>query len=306
MGLPVDRTEINYNPGFRSIVTPTGRIEQVSETTLRRMTDETGADYHSNDRAGRSAQYGLSQVSYLEYELGRGLLTGLLLTVIYLFVRGGAFMAGSITGEKERRAWDQIALTGVSPDTFISGKLFAVLAYPLRQMLVASPVLALFAIYNVISPLQLVLVLALLMTCFAAAGALGMAASTLRPTSHEAQGAALGITAGLLLLPLHGWGWLILAGGLMLLIGRTSLSAGGRLLAGVSVVVAGLAGGAAVSPVAAVMSLCGSTMGQSNLVWAIGGASGALLWSALSMAGVAGLFYLVAVRGLETGGSVKA
>jgi hypothetical protein len=305
MGLPVDRMEITNRAGYRSIVTPTGRVEQVSETTLRRMTDETGATgYH--DRSSRPAQYGLSQRSYLEYELGRGLLTGLLLTVIYLFVRGGAFMAGAITGEKERRAWDQIALTGVSPDTFVSGKLFAVLAYPLRQMLVASPALALFAVYNVISPLQLVLVLTLLMTCFAAAGALGMAASTLRPTSHEAQGAALGITAGLLLLPLTGWGWVILAGGLMLLIGRTSLSAGGRLLAGGSVVVAGLAGGAAVSPVAAVMSLCGSTLGQSNLVWAIGGASGALLWSALSMAGVAGLFYLVAVRGLETGGSVKA
>jgi hypothetical protein len=304
MGLPVDRMRANHNPGMRSIITATGRIEQVSETTLQRMNQDIDSGY--DGRRSRSSEYKQSRSSYFEYELGRGLLTGLVLTVIYLFVRGGAFMAGSITGEKERRAWDQIALTGVSPDTFVSGKLFAVLAFPMRQMLVATPALALFAIYNVISPLQLLLSVGLLMACFTAAGALGMAASTLSPTSHEAQGMALGMAAGLLLLPLHCTGWVLLGGGLLILIGRTGLSAGGRCLAAGGVIAAALVGGSGVSPVAAVMSLCGSPVANSSMAWAIGGASGVVFWSAISMAGAAALFYLVALRGLETGGSVKA
>ena len=304
MGLPVNNQTLAVDPGYRSIVTSTGRVEQVSEATLEQM---NGEDHSASEQ--RSYGYVTSSAdrsSYLEYELGRGLLTGLLLTVIYLFVRGGAFMAGSITGEKERRAWDQIALTGVSPETFVLGKLAAVLAFPVRQLLLATPALALFAVYKVISPLELVLTVALLVSCFAAAGALGMASSVLRPTSHEAQGAALGIAGGLLLLPLNCLGWLLLGVGLFTLIAQTSLSPSARLLSMGGVLVAGLAGGANVSPVAAVMGMCGSSIGHSGMVWTLGGSLGVLLWSTLSMVGVAALFYLVAVRGLETGGSVKA
>lgn len=301
MGLPVDG--FYSSSGYRAVVTATGRVERVSEETLRQLQSQSSA---GTGMQSHSYGYGVNQVSHLEYELGRGLLTGLLLTVIYLFVRGGAFMAGSITGEKERRAWDQIALTGVSPETFVGGKLFAVLAYPVKQMLLATPVLALFAAYGVITPFQLLLVVGLLMACFVAAGALGMAASTLRPTSHEAQGAALGAAAGLLLLPFHQVGGLILVGALALLISHVRLSATARLTAMVSVVLAQVIGGAAVSPAVAVMTLCGSSVGHSSLLWAVAGPAGVLIWSTLSMAGLAALLYLVAVRGLENGGSVNA
>ncbi len=310
MGLPVGESHHAISSGYRSVVTPSGRIEQVSEETLRQLeepsTEVGGATYGGRSVSARSHEFSRYNTSYLEYELGRGLLTGLLLTVVYLFVRGGAFMAGSITGEKERRAWDQIALTGVSPDTFVNGKLAAVLAFPLKQMLFAAPALGLFAAYGVISWLQLGLVVALLTASFAAAGALGMACSTTRPTSHEAQGASLGIAAALLLLPMFGAGWLVLGAGLLATIFASKMSGPARLFGAGSVLLAWLAGGAAVSPVAAVMSLCGSDAATGNLIWALAGPNGALLAATLGMLGVAALFHQVAVRGLESGGSVEA
>lgn len=310
MGLPVGDHPSAISSGYRSVMTPSGRIEQVSDETLRNLEEPTsgsnimgGAYGRTSARASEHSRY---NNSYLEYELGRGLLTGLLLTIVYLFVRGGAFMAGSITGEKERRAWDQIALTGVAPETFVNGKLMAVMAYPLRQMLVAAPALALFAAYGVISWLQLGLVVALLTACFAAAGTLGMACSTGRPTSHEAQGAALGASAALLLLPMFGAGWLVLGAGLLALLLSTKMSTSARLIGGGSVLTAWLAGGASVSPVAAVMGLTGSNAAAGSMVWAVAGPTGALLASTLAMVGVAVLFHQVAVRSLESGGSVEA
>lgn len=303
MGLPVDRYEISCTPGYRSVVTSTGRVEQVSEVALERMTNQ-GGEASGYRRASEYSAYG--RKSYMEYELGRGLMTGLMLTIIYLFVRGGAFMAGSITGEKERRAWDQIALTGVEPETFVSGKLLAVLAFPMKQMLVATPALVLFAVYGVLTPMQLIAVIALLASCFVAAGTLGMASSTWCRSSHEAQGLALGAAAGLLLLPLNPMGWLLLTGGLVGLVARAKLSASGRFVAAGGLLTVAAVGGAAFSPVASVMSLFGSSVCSTSPVFAAFGSTGALLWSALSMGCAAGLFYLAAVRGLETGGSVKA
>ena len=308
MGLPVDGFS-GCTPGYRSVVNSMGRVEQVSETTLEQMNEQSSSTGESSftgafSRSGEYSAFG--QRSYLEYELGRGLMTGLLLTIIYLFVRGGAFMAGCITGEKERRAWDQIALTGVDPETFVGGKLLAVLAFPMKQMLMATPVLVLFAAYSVLTPMQLIAVVGLLMACFTAAGTLGMASSTWSKSSHEAQGLSLGAAAGLLLLPLNSMGWLLLTGGLIGLVARTKLSHAGRFVAAGGLLTVAAVGGPAFSPVASVMSLFGSEMASSSPAFAAAGPTGALLWSALSMASVAGLFYLAAVRGLETGGSVKA
>lgn len=310
MGLPVNRSAVNCTPGYRSIVTSTGRVEQVPESALLDNQSGSGSNasgynrYNRYNRAGEYSVYG--RKSYMEYELGRGLMTGLMLTIIYLFVRGGAFMAGSITGEKERRAWDQIALTGVEPETFVGGKLIAVLAFPMKQMLVATPALVLFSVYGVITPMQLIAVTGLLASCFVAAGTLGMASSTWCRSSHEAQGLALGAAAGLLLLPLNSMGWLLMTAGLVGLVARAKLSTSGRFLAAGGLLTVAAAGGPAFSPVASVMSLFGSSVCANSAIFAAFGATGALFWSAISMASVAGLFYLAAVRGLETGGSVKA
>lgn len=303
MGIPVN-DPVYVRPGEVSVVTPSGRVIPMSEEAARAHYDSVNSQSNDSSRLDNSS---LSvQRSALEFELGRGLLTGLLLTIIYLFVRGGAFMAGSVTGEKERRAWDQIALTGLTPESYVTGKLAAVLAFPLKQMLVAAPSLALFVAFGVMSPVQGVLVIAMLVASFVAAGTLGVATSTLRPTSHQAQGAALGMSAGLLLLPMSPLGWVLLLLGGSVLIAKARLSAGGSFLALGTLLVCGLVGGSMVSPLASVMTMCGSSIGADSIIHTIAGASGGLLWSALSMAFFGGLFYRVAVAGLEDGGSVRA
>ncbi len=306
MRLPVDEV-IHVESGSRHVVSATGAVHQVSKTVLESSENHSAdSSSSSNSYTTRQNSWESSSPSLLQYELGRGLLTGLLLTVIYLFVRGGAFLASSVTGEKERRAWDQIALTGMTPDSYIAGKLAAVLAFPIRQMLMASPALILFVLHGILTPMQMVLTVAMLITSFAAAGALGVAASASSVTSHQAQGAALGIAAALLILPIApgGGGLLVLAGSLLLL--RARLSSQWNLLAFVGLLVIGSVGGAMVSPLAAVLALCGTSAGSSSIVWAVGGVSGGLLWSTLSMAFFGGLFYRAAVSSLEHGGSVRA
>lgn len=304
MGLPAARQSSGHDLGYKTVMTAGGHLERVSEVAFHEQSEVRTRKRSSDGEMRGSYRH---HQSYFHYELGRGLLTGLLLTVIYLFVRGGAFMAGSITGEKERRAWDQIALTGVSAETFVSGKLAAVLSFPLRQMLMATPVLALFAAYGVLSWFQLGLVMTMLSACFIAAGALGIATSTLSTTSHQAQGRALGAAAAILVLPLFcGFAtWPLLMLTLVVLFSKTRLSAGSYILFSGGSLLAVLVGGAAVSPVGAVLTLSGSGIAKSNIAWALGGASGVLLWSALSMLGFAAMFYLAAVRNLESGGSVK-
>lgn len=300
MKLPIHRSSHPVEPGQRLVVTSSGQVQAVSQESLKQF--ETPV----------STEQAVHEISsaHLKYELGRGLLTGLLLCVIYLFVRGAAFMAGSVTGERERRAWDQIALTGMAPETYVAGKLAAVLLLPLRQMLVASPALALFAIYDVISWSQLVMVVALLSACFVAAGCLGMAISTFAQSSHQAQGWALMIGAGVLLLPLapfslHLVALMLLAGAFINPLLKARLSpAGACLVLGGGLLVA-VVGGSSVSPIAAVLSVADPVFVTSSMAWAMGGAANVMLCSTLSMLLLAGLLYYVAVGSLEQGGSVK-
>ncbi len=299
IGLPVDRHSwLQPSETTRMVMTENGQVQKVSDRTLQRMSE-------SQQRRVTKTHYRSNTKSFFQRELGRGLLTGLLLTVIYLFVRGGAFMAGAVTGERERRAWDQIALTGATPDQFLLGKLAGVLAFPVRQLLFCSPVLILFAVNGVISFGQLILVVGMLLSCFAAAGTLGLMASASRPTSHQAQGFALAASAALLVLPMSQYGWVALAVGAVLLASRTEMETGARFATYAGVMGMGFVGGSAASPLAAVMALCGSSVPMYGPI-AGAGATAMLAWSGVWMAMLAYGFYKVAVLRLESGGSVAA
>lgn len=302
IGLPVDRhTWGTASHSTRLVMTENGQVQKVSDRTLQRMSE-------NQERRVRSTHKYPSQAntrSFFQRELGRGLLTGLLLTVIYLFVRGGAFMAGAVTGERERRAWDQIALTGATPDQFLLGKMAGVLAFPVRQLLFCSPALILFAVNGVINFTQLLLIVTMLLSCFAAAGALGLMASASRPTSHQAQGFALAASAALLVLPMSQYGWVALAAGAVMLVARTEMAAGARFATYAGVLGLGCVGGSAASPLASVMALCGSSMPLFGPI-AGAGATAMLAWSAGWMALLALGFYKLAVAHLESGGSVEA
>jgi len=167
-------------------------------------------------------------------------------------------MSGAVTGEKERRAWDQIALTGATPESYLTGKFMGVLYFPLKQLLLASPVLVLFALFGGVSLMEVLIIVPLLVVCFLTAGSLGLLASATQPTSHQAQGTALLAGAGVLLAPLLPQGWLIAGLLAYFFLGRASMDIVERLLAAGSVAVWVALFGATASPISDSCGLVGA------------------------------------------------
>lgn len=307
MGLPVPTkhsvgsrySRNNVREGERIIVQSDGKVQKVSATTARNLTARSDQDDTSNYNNYRSR-------SQLQMELDRGLLTGLVLTLLYLFVRGGAFMCGAVTGEKERRAWDQIALTGVGPEEYLFGKLAGVLYFPLKQLLLTSPILILFGLYGGVSLLEVVLIVPMLVASFMAAACIGLLSSSTQETSHQAQGKALIAAGAILAAPLLPGGFL-LAGMLTFgFLSGTALEAGEKTVAAGVVTVWMALCGAAASPLAAAMQACRyDGIGPLGVTAGSAPAAVFLLLGALSMSAVAYGAFKLAARGLEQGGSVR-
>jgi len=303
LGLPVPvRAHIDQgfvpSQGERIVIDSEGKVTKVSERSAGLMVERASSE--RNDGGAKISR------SYFETELDRGLLTGLLLTLCYLFIRGGAFMSGAVTGEKERRAWDQIALTGATPESYLTGKFMGVLYFPLKQLLLASPVLVLFALFGGVSLMEVLIIVPLLVVCFLTAGSLGLLASATQPTSHQAQGTALLAGAGVLLAPLLPQGWLIAGLLAYFFLGRASMDIVERLLAAGSVAVWVALFGATASPISGFMRACGCTgFGSVRVLSESLPASAMLLVGLASMALLGYGAYLLAVRSLEQGGSVR-
>lgn len=306
MGLPVPVKSTYHRPYYDNhggnkviVVNEDGKSVLVNESQVDSMKDRQIQRPHQPRQTLKRTQ--------LQAELDRGLLTGLLLTLLYLFIRGGAFMSGAVTGEKERRAWDQIALTGVTPESYLSGKLMGVLYYPIKQLLYTSPILILFAVFGGISLTEVLLLVPMLLGSFLAAANIGLLSTVTRENSHQAQGTALMAAAGMLLVPLMDMGWMLAGVFCYFLLGRTVLNSGERALAAASTGAWVAVVGMAASPVAAVMQACdyrgygGMYLGHSSLPPAI-----TLLVGTISMAFAAYGAFRLSVRTLDHGGSVRA
>lgn len=306
MGLPVPsntRSE-RYNfayasgEGDRIVVGGDGKAFTVATTQVDSFTQS--ATY--TNRYATSGN-GLSR-TYFQSELDRGLLTGLVLTILYLFIRGGAFMSSAVTGEKERRAWDQIALTGASAETYLGGKLAGVLYYPLKQLAFTTPALLLFAAFGGISLAEILMVVPLLFATFLAASGIGLLCSTGEASSHQAQGKALVVSAAVLLLPVMPTGWFWAGLLTFAFLGKTAWGSNLRLGASVGVALWIAVFGPATSPLVGVMQACdysGFGFHFSDLP-----GFAALLAGTVSMAALALGSYWLAVWSLNEGGSVKA
>jgi len=309
MGLPVQvkhhrRSYSNFDADKVIVVGTDGKARKVHKSQMDSIQRQGDSKFDS----GKSRYKSRVSKTQLQKELDRGLLTGLVLTILYLFIRGGAFMSGAVTGEKERRAWDQIALTGATPESYLGGKLIGVLYFPLKQLLLTSPILILFALYGGVSFLDVLLILPLLVASFLAAASLGLLCSTTQESSHGAQGKTLLTVAGVLLTPLVPGGWLLAGLGAYLLLNRSALDIGQRVFAAGAAALAVSVMGPAVSPIAGVMSACQSYGFGSFTLLSAGTASGAamLLMSTVSMIVVGFSAFTLAVSTLQQGGSVKA
>ncbi|MBI3927088.1 MAG: hypothetical protein HY319_16245 [Armatimonadetes bacterium] len=120
-----------------------------------------------------------------------GIAGAMMLLLLYLSVRCSGFMATAITGEKDRRSWEDLALSGISPGAALSGKLLGALLLPLVQMTVAFPVLLFFVWNGSLGVFEVTGLYLLAVTLAVAAGMLGLWSSANSSTSHEAHARAL-------------------------------------------------------------------------------------------------------------------
>lgn len=134
-----------------------------------------------------------------------GLTGTLVLFLLYLSIRCTGFLAGSLTGEKDRRSWQDLALTGVPAAQVLRGKLWGALVFTLLQMTVVFPVLSLYVFSGSLTGLELTGLYVYAGGLAVAAGLLGLWASARSNTTHQSQGRALGLSlVAFMLVPLTG------------------------------------------------------------------------------------------------------
>ena len=200
-----------------------------------------------------------------------GLTGAIVLLLLYLSMRFSAFLATAVTGERSRRTWEDLALTGISCDEAMFGKLMGAITLPLTQMTVAFPVLVIFVCTGGLTSFEVLSLYIYALSVAAAAAALGLWASAVSRTSHDAH--LLGLTivlasffAAPVLLPL------VLAGGF--LYGSMSAMASGsspvRRVAALGLTFCLYASLGAGSPVTAVLSFMPSLTAGSRFLADLG------------------------------------
>jgi hypothetical protein len=122
-----------------------------------------------------------------------GLIGAIWLLLIYLAIRGSCFTITAITGEKDRRSWEDMVLAGVSPEELLLGKLAGALVMPLIQMTIVFPMLYFFVITGNLKLVDILSLYLYAVTVTISSGLLGLWASASSATTHEAQGKALGL-----------------------------------------------------------------------------------------------------------------
>jgi len=123
--------------------------------------------------------------------LALGVSGAVILLLLYLAIRCSGFLATAVTSEKDRRSWEDLALTGITPEKALSGKLMGALLMPLVQMTVAFPVLLFFSFSGTLGLFEVAGLYVYAVLLAVAAGLLGLWSSANSPTSHEAHARAL-------------------------------------------------------------------------------------------------------------------
>lgn len=144
----------------------------------------------SRERTSRLNSETLRNVDSQAIKLG--LIGAIWMLLIYLAIRGCCFTVSSITGERDRRSWDDLVLAGFSPEQILAGKLLGALTLPIIQLTVVFPLLLIFTCTgNLTVPDILSLYLYAVMTLITS-GVLGLWASATSGSTHQAHGKALG------------------------------------------------------------------------------------------------------------------
>jgi ABC-type Na+ efflux pump permease subunit len=122
-----------------------------------------------------------------------GIAGAVVLFLLYLSIRCSGFLAGALTGERDRRSWEDLALTGMPASEVLCGKLAGALALPLWQMTVTFPALLFFVFNGGLSVWEIGALYAYALGLAATAGMLGLWCSARSATTHDSHGMALGL-----------------------------------------------------------------------------------------------------------------
>lgn len=132
-----------------------------------------------------------------------GLAGATALLLLYLCIRFSAFLATAVTGERSRRTWEDLALTGMSVREAMKGKVVGAILLPAIQMTAVFPVLGLFVYWGNLEIYDVVALYVYALALSVTAAMLGLWASSRTSTSHDAHLRALCLVmAAFFLLPL--------------------------------------------------------------------------------------------------------
>ncbi len=154
-----------------------------SVTTLTRKESPTALTSRLTDETVRDVD---SQAIKL------GLIGAIWMLLIYLAIRGCCFTVSSITGERDRRSWDDLVLAGFSPQQILAGKLLGALTLPFIQMSVVFPLLLIFVYTGNLTVVDIVSLYMYAAMTLITSGVLGLWASATSCSTHQAHGKALG------------------------------------------------------------------------------------------------------------------
>ncbi|MHB2015845.1 MAG: hypothetical protein ACYCW6_02750 [Candidatus Xenobia bacterium] len=189
--------------------------------------------------------------------LNLGLTGAVVLLLLYLGIRCSGFLAGAVTGERDRRAWEDLALTSLRPSEAFGGKVTGALLMPLFQMTLTFPLMLFFVVNGTMTVAEVGTLYVYAVLIAIASGLLGLCASAYAATSHEAHARALGIGAfAWVLLPLmFGSHAAIVAIPLLALgIGKAAQKHGNEAIGWAGMGLMLLVNPAAISPLTAVLS----------------------------------------------------
>ena len=131
-----------------------------------------------------------------------GMVGAIVLLLLYVSIRYSAFLATAVTGERARRTWEDLALTGIPVREAMKGKVLGAVLLPVLQMTLAFPVLTVFVAMGNLTFGEVCALYVYALAVSLAATTLGLWASARTATSHDANLRALSmVLAGFLVLP---------------------------------------------------------------------------------------------------------
>lgn len=187
-----------------------GNPQPVSATPV----DDQTADRYGLSSPGDSSSTSRdldadSQDRLNQASMAVGLAGTAVLLLLYLGIRCSGFLASAVTGERDRKTWEDLALTGINPSRALAGKLGGALLIMGFQMTLAFPVLGFFVFTGNLSLPEMGALYLYALAVMVTAGTIGLWSSATSETSHQAHGKALAcVLAGFLLAPtLVNWGF---------------------------------------------------------------------------------------------------